>query len=177
MDEVSELIQEMNKKASTVGLETLGDKTSSPEQNDQPVEEAEVKKNEPDVVSQPERQEQLADELSAESVQEQVETQEPLRVADTGSNAVQTATDEQLTHFAIAVNANQAVHLAGSFNHWTPEPMKWNDGSGAWERSVELKPGRWSYKFIVDGEWVRDPENPFEEQSEYGGINSVIEVQ
>ncbi len=70
------------------------------------------------------------------------------------------------------------VEIAGEFNDWTPEKCalyKEDDGS-EWRRRIELNPGKYQYKFIVDGRWQPDPGNPFRVESLYGGFNSVIEV-
>ncbi|GBR76432.1 putative AAA family ATPase [Candidatus Termititenax persephonae] len=50
------------------------------------------------------------------------------------------------------------VKVAGVFNNWRPEPMQKNQ-TGAWETAIELNPGQYEYKFIVDGQWVTDPAN------------------
>jgi hypothetical protein len=40
---------------------------------------------------------------------------------------------------------------------------------------VSLPPGRYEYKFIVDGEWVEDPKAD-SVPNEFGSRNSVIHV-
>jgi 1,4-alpha-glucan branching enzyme len=51
------------------------------------------------------------------------------------------------------------VYLSGSFNAWSTErsPMKACDSG--WVISVKLKPGKYSYKYILDGRWSQDPFN------------------
>lgn len=53
------------------------------------------------------------------------------------------------------------VSVVGRFNGWDDfaTPMK-RDRNGVWNASVELDAGRWPYLFVVDGEWMRDPDNP-----------------
>jgi hypothetical protein len=41
---------------------------------------------------------------------------------------------------------------------------------------VNLGPGTYRYKFLVDTEWREDPANPRKEVNEYGGYNSIIDV-
>ena len=48
--------------------------------------------------------------------------------------------------------------------------------AGRWETKLALPPGRYEYKFVVDGEWIADPEARFFVQNEHGSRNSVIEV-
>lgn len=57
-------------------------------------------------------------------------------------------------------NAREVL-LAGSFNNWTgaANPMVREEG-GTWAAVVRLEPGTYEYKFIADGQWVADPENP-----------------
>lgn len=79
------------------------------------------------------------------------------------------------------------VLLAGSFNGWKPEatPMK-RRADGQWETSLELPPGRYEYKFIVDGRWCCEPGEPDHActclregcaPNECGTLNRVLEVR
>ncbi len=51
------------------------------------------------------------------------------------------------------------VELVGNFNNWTPEAMTKGDNF-VWDVSVPLKPGEYTYNFLVDGKPSRDPNNP-----------------
>lgn len=73
------------------------------------------------------------------------------------------------------LKANTA-YLSGSFNAWATEGIKMIKTDTAWICDVALKPGKHLYKFIVDGEWVNDPENKQKEDDTYGGYNSVYFV-
>ncbi len=71
----------------------------------------------------------------------------------------------------------KAVLLTGSFNNW-PEPgytMVKKDG--VWKFPIYLTPGKYTYKFVVDGEWIIDPDNPLYQENEYGTGNSVIWIE
>jgi 1,4-alpha-glucan branching enzyme len=52
----------------------------------------------------------------------------------------------------------QEVCVAGSFNDWHPSvtPMIRLD-DGTWAKELALAPGRYEYRFVVDGQWVDDP--------------------
>jgi 1,4-alpha-glucan branching enzyme len=52
----------------------------------------------------------------------------------------------------------QSVFLTGTFNAWDPSacPMKRAVG-GMWRVSLQLAPGVYEYKFLLDGEWVCKP--------------------
>jgi len=71
----------------------------------------------------------------------------------------------------------QSVFLVGSMNNWntTATPMQ-KDENGIWEIILNLGPGKHAYKFMVDGNWHYDQENPNVEDDGYGGSNSVIEI-
>src|SRR4029078_372190 len=55
----------------------------------------------------------------------------------------------------------KAVFLAGQFNDWSTAatPMR-RDGGDQWVADVALSPGKYEYKFIVDGQWEQDMSNP-----------------
>jgi 1,4-alpha-glucan branching enzyme len=69
------------------------------------------------------------------------------------------------------------VFLAGDFNGWDRNKHPMTMGKdGRWVKTLVLAPGRYSYKFIVDGEWMRDPLNPEVEENPFGSLNSVVVV-
>ncbi|HTX88154.1 MAG TPA: glycogen-binding domain-containing protein [Bacteroidales bacterium] len=71
------------------------------------------------------------------------------------------------------LEANQ-VYLSGTFNNWgtLQTPMMKTDSG--WIVSIRLTPGKYLYKYILDGRWMQDPYNRLEEDDENGGNNSVI---
>jgi hypothetical protein len=48
---------------------------------------------------------------------------------------------------------------------------------GHWETTVALAPGRYQYKFVVDGEWIPDLLAQENVWNEHGSLNSVVEVR
>jgi 1,4-alpha-glucan branching enzyme len=52
----------------------------------------------------------------------------------------------------------QKVSLGGDFNGWDTfaNPMK-KDKKGIWKVTVNMKPGRYEYRFFVDENWENDP--------------------
>ena len=74
-----------------------------------------------------------------------------------------------------------SVHLAGTFNGWSPTdtPLV-DDGTGTWTATVELPPGVYPYKLVqVAGggasEWLLDPGNQY--RAYEGGVeNSGLRV-
>jgi chromosome partitioning protein len=67
------------------------------------------------------------------------------------------------------------VRLAGVFNNWQPAPMHKNQ-DGTWAAAMELDPGQYEYKFVVDGSWITDPDNERVEVKN-NIINSVLVVK
>jgi len=71
------------------------------------------------------------------------------------------------------------VNLAGDFNAWDPtaDPMTDENGDGEWTLFYPLAPGRYAYKFVVDGErWIADPTNPDSEPDGFDGRNSILVI-
>ena len=71
----------------------------------------------------------------------------------------------------------ESVALVGEFNNWntTADPMR-RDGNG-WVLEKTLPPGRYLYKFIIDGRWVADRQNSRHEPDGHGGFNSVAVIE
>jgi 1,4-alpha-glucan branching enzyme len=78
-----------------------------------------------------------------------------------------------------ALEAPQAgrVAVCGEFNDWSLEatPMQRLHGH-RWEATLALRPGRYQYKFVADGQWLADPQASATVPDGHGAINSVIEV-
>ena len=69
------------------------------------------------------------------------------------------------------------VTVAGSFNGWNPDSFIMLRKEGKWIFPIYLKPGKYTYKFIVDGKWILDPGNELWENNEYGSGNSVLWIE
>ncbi|ERP30948.1 glycogen-binding domain-containing protein [Chitinivibrio alkaliphilus] len=70
------------------------------------------------------------------------------------------------------------VFVTGSFNEWDPKQKKLKDKKkdGVYSLAVNLPRERHQYKFIVDGEWINDPECTMYEEDGFGGLNSVVDL-
>jgi len=70
------------------------------------------------------------------------------------------------------------VLIAGDFNNWSPisTPMV-NRRPGEFFTRLPLRPGRYRYRFIVDGKWVTDPYNTYVEVNSLVNWNNVVEVE
>jgi len=69
------------------------------------------------------------------------------------------------------------VILMGDFNQWNPtvHPMK-KDENGVWKKNTMLYPGRYEYRFLVDGQWENDPDNERTCPNSFGTDNNVVIV-
>lgn len=83
------------------------------------------------------------------------------------------ATTKKMVTFSIETDAEK-VMLAGDFTGWDAEaqPME-KDAQGRWKKTIKLNPGRHEYKFLVDGQWVLDPQNHEICQNSLGSQNNV----
>lgn len=82
------------------------------------------------------------------------------------------------TEFVLMVPDADEVYLVGDFNDWdgTDYRMrKFKDGSC--KKKVKLSPGRYEYRFMVDGNWWTDPQNPNRQVNPFGTENSVITIR
>jgi serine protease AprX len=74
----------------------------------------------------------------------------------------------------------ESVSVAGDFNGWNrlATPLARN-GSGLWSTEMDVpRPGRFEYKFIVNGNrWIEDPSNGMKTPDSYGGLNSVLVIE
>ena len=72
-----------------------------------------------------------------------------------------------------------SVQVAGDFNNWQPvaTPMEKAGDSGVWQTKMNLPPGRYRYRLVVDGQWQQDPYNHHTELNQFGEFNSIVEVK
>lgn len=72
--------------------------------------------------------------------------------------------------------------VAGSFNNWDPRAMPMEKSrDGTWRAHLDLQPGRYEYKFIVDDCWCCGPDAderslPDCVPNDFGTMNRVIEI-
>lgn len=59
--------------------------------------------------------------------------------------------------FACHAPEAKTVYLAGSFNAWdAKDNLMARNKQGDWKTTLSLAPGRYEYKFVIDGRWVCD---------------------
>ncbi len=76
--------------------------------------------------------------------------------------------------FSLEARGAQRVQLAGDFNDWKPEGNEMEFSNGVWRKMLALTPGRYRYRYVVDGRWQSDPMNSSVELSPYGDYDSVF---
>lgn len=76
--------------------------------------------------------------------------------------------------FALAAPSARRVQLVGDFNGWTPDANEMQPDGSVWTSILKLGPGRYRYRYVVDGQWRDDPSNPDVEPAPFGGNNSVL---
>lgn len=87
--------------------------------------------------------------------------------------------------------SSKTVYLAGQFNNWAADKakvsknetvnivieMEKNKQTGFWEKFVFLPPGKYQYKYVLDGQIWKYDQNTLEKVDDgYGGYNSIIVV-
>jgi len=109
---------------------------------------------------------------------------ERLTMADIGTPTEDDSAERPLspavTHggvmFTLEAPAAERVQLAGDFNGWVLDGNDMNATGRIWQKIVKLQPGRYRYRYVVDGQWQSDPLNPALEPSPYGGHDSILVV-
>ena len=71
----------------------------------------------------------------------------------------------------------RVVAVAGSFNEWNQSQVLCGKEGDEWICRIDLAPGKYTYKFIIDGDWILDPANLETETDERGHTNSVLVVK
>lgn len=87
------------------------------------------------------------------------------------------AVQEVPVSFVLSAPKAESVSVAGAFNCWDVKALKMKkDKQGRWSSKISLKPGRYEYLFMVDGQWLRDPAAKETIQNPFGSVNSVLKV-
>jgi len=84
-----------------------------------------------------------------------------------------------LVRLVIMQPGAKTVQVAGDFNGWNPAKTSLEQISdGAWAVTIPLKPGRYAYMFVIDGQrWVADPFAAEQKDDGFGSRNAVLDVR
>jgi len=82
------------------------------------------------------------------------------------------------TEFGLSAPQATSVFIAGDFNQWnlSAYPLK-QDKKGVWKIALPLGPGRYEYRFLVDGEWQNDPNCSSFVENRFGTLNCLRIVE
>ena len=104
---------------------------------------------------------------------------EPAKPAITNLTNLTRPAPTRANHISLELVKPEAkkVCVAGSFNEWKPEKTPLNPaGNGTWIGDLSVGPGRYEYLFVVDGQWLPDPNAKESVANPFGGTNSVLTV-
>jgi 1,4-alpha-glucan branching enzyme len=98
--------------------------------------------------------------------------------ASVKSEAKGKETSTQKIQFVYPASEARKVFLGGDFNSWDilANPMK-QDKNGIWKVTVNMKPGRYEYRFFVDEKWENDPSCTGCVPNKFGSMNCVKIVE
>jgi len=83
---------------------------------------------------------------------------------------------KRITFKLEASEAKEAI-LVGDFNNWDVKKHRMKkDNKGRWTKIVTLAPGRYEYKFLVDGQWQNDSGNVQMVHNSFGTLNNILTV-
>jgi 1,4-alpha-glucan branching enzyme len=72
-------------------------------------------------------------------------------------------------------HAREVYHV-GEFNNWNPRADRMTKTKNGFRRTLQLPPGEYQYKFLVDGHWHNDPSALKQVPNAFGTTNSVVRV-
>jgi 1,4-alpha-glucan branching enzyme len=93
-----------------------------------------------------------------------------------GSDQVKRASTKK-TPFAVRLPGAKKVAVTGEFSRWAKEGIALRNGSAdKWETVLDLAPGRYEYRLIVDGDWRDDPGAKARVPNSFGTENCVLTI-
>jgi len=79
--------------------------------------------------------------------------------------------------FTLALPEAREVFVAGDFNGWNTHSHRLKKSfNEKWQLSMNLTPGRYEYRFLVDGKWLNDQTCRKLSPNPYGSENCVLIV-
>lgn len=85
---------------------------------------------------------------------------------------------EILVEFSMNMPDAKSISLVGDFNGWDSESVKLTESKGLWTAKLKVKPGRYQYAFVIDGnKWMPDPNSKMYVDSGFGTKNSILDTK
>lgn len=79
--------------------------------------------------------------------------------------------------FSVAAPNAKEVFVVGDFNNWQLDNAGCMEMTeGLWSKRMKLPAGRYHYRFVIDGVWTEDANNPCKETNPYGSVDSLIDI-
>jgi 1,4-alpha-glucan branching enzyme len=79
--------------------------------------------------------------------------------------------------FVVRIPGAKKVAVTGDFSRWTKDGICLKNGStDKWETVLDLAPGRYEYRLIVDGDWRTDPDAKARIPNSFGTENCVLTI-
>jgi len=71
----------------------------------------------------------------------------------------------------------KSLEIAGEFNNWIPDHnIVTQREDGIIKKTLQVQPGNYQYRLIINGKWQKDPTNLNQTLNDYGEINSLLQV-
>jgi hypothetical protein len=85
--------------------------------------------------------------------------------------------NEVLVRLTFHAPEARSVAVAGDFNKWRTNADEMQRSNGMWSIDLKLRPGVYTYSFVIDGKsWVPDPGAETFQDDGFGSRNAVLRV-
>jgi chromosome partitioning protein len=86
--------------------------------------------------------------------------------------------DMVIKEFMLHAPKAGSVYVLGDFNGWKKSEVNQLTklDNGTWSAHFTLPKGKFRYKYLIDDQWMNDPNNPQSETNVFGSIDSIIQV-
>src|ERR1043165_9281267 len=80
--------------------------------------------------------------------------------------------------FTVRAKGASEVIVTGDFTKWSREGIRLRKGpNDEWRTVLELDPGEYQYRLLIDGAWQDDPQAVKRAPNPFGGQNCILKVQ
>jgi len=104
-------------------------------------------------------------------------TSQSSRVKGTIKRSLSKKLIAQEIEFSFYAPLAKRVQIAGNFNEWNAGRPKFKkDTNGTWRTKLALSPGRYEYRYLVDGNWENAQSEHEMIDNGMGSLNSILTV-
>jgi len=125
----------------------------------------------------------IAELLPDSALEKPIEQKEPAKdmpeaINDKLSTVEQETTENTKLTLTYKYIKGQDLKIAGDFNNWIPDHnITTQQVNGLIHKILNVAPGTYQYRLIVDGKWIKDPHNSQQVLNSYGELNSLLKVE